>query len=216
VPITHLIFDLDDTLYPPGNGLWDEIGERINWFMVERFAVDPAQVNLIRQQYYQTHGTTLRGLMTDYPGMNPDDYLAYIHAVDLNKYIRPDPALGLMLAALPHPKVIFTNSDAAHTRRVLDCLKVSNHFDRIVDIRAMKFENKPRPGAYAALLDIVGVPADKCLLVEDSLRNLRPARELGMTTLLVGNGLGPDPAVDFHVSTVLDVGNLIHNLNPHR
>jgi putative hydrolase of the HAD superfamily len=213
VPITHLIFDLDDTLYPPGNGLWDEIGERINHFLIEHFAVDPGQVNVVRKQYYQTHGTTLRGLMMEHPGMDADDYLAYVHAVDVTKYIQPDPALDAMLAALSQVKVIFTNSDSAHSRRVLDCLHVARHFDHIVDIRAMKFENKPRPGAYQALLDLIGAPASQCLFVEDSLRNLRPAKALGMTTLLVGNGHDPDPAVDYQLSTILDVGRLVHDLN---
>lgn len=212
MPITHLIFDLDDTLYPPGNGLWDEIGARINQFMIDRFGVDPARVDALRSQYYQTHGTTLRGLMSEHPGMSPDDYLAFVHAVDLTKYIRPDPALAAMLEGLPHPKAIFTNSDSAHSRRVLDCLELSGHFDRIVDIRAMKFENKPRPGAYEALLNAVGAPARQCLLIEDSLRNLRPAKELGMTTMLVGNGLDLDPAVDYRVKTILDAGPVVVQL----
>lgn len=210
--LTHLIFDLDDTLYPPGNGLWDEIGERINRFMVERFGIDPAQVNAIRKQYYQTYGTSLRGLMIDYPHINPDDYLAYVHAVDLTKYIRPDPALDSMLAELPQPKAIFTNSDTAHASRVLNCLQVASRFEQIVDIHAMKFENKPRPGAYEALLNTLGVPGRQCLIIEDSVRNLRPAKQLGMTTLLVGNGLDPDPAVDDHASTILEAGAAILRL----
>jgi putative hydrolase of the HAD superfamily len=211
VPITHLVFDLDDTLYPPGNGLWHDIGERINQFMIERAGIAPDQVDAVRGQYLQTHGTTLRGLMTDHP-INPDEYLAFVHDIDLSRYLAPDPALEAMLAALPQPKAIFTNSDVRHTSRVLNLLGVACHFQTIVDIRAVNFENKPRPKAYEALLDRLGVPATHCIYVEDSVRNLRPAKALGMTTILVGDGSGPDPAVDFRVGTILEAGPVIQKL----
>ena len=209
MPISHLVFDLDDTLYPPGNGLWDEIGERINRFMVEQAGIDPAHVNDIRRRYFLTYGTSLRGLMNDYPNVNPDAYLAFVHEVDHNRYITHNPALDAMLAALPQPKSIFTNADSRHAARVLNCLGVARHFPLIVDIRAMNFENKPRPQAYETLLKMIGASASECLLVEDSLRNLRPAKALGFTTLLVGNGHEPDPAIDHHVNNILDTGSLI-------
>lgn len=209
MPITHLIFDLDDTLYPPGNGLWDEIGDRINQYLVDPIGIDPTKVNEVRRQYYQTYGTTLRGLMTNFPEMDPSDYLAFVHDVDLSKYIAPNPALDAMLTVLSQTKVIFTNSDTPHTQRVLTCLGIRSHFETIVDIRAMNFLNKPDPMSYEVLLNTLEVPATQCLYVEDSLRNLRPAKALGMTTVLVGNGHEPDEAVDYQAASVLDVGRLI-------
>jgi putative hydrolase of the HAD superfamily len=149
--------------------------------------------------------------MTDHP-INPDEYLAFVHDIDLSRYLAPDPALEAMLAALPQPKAIFTNSDVRHTSRVLNLLGVACHFQTIVDIRAVNFENKPRPKAYEALLDRLGVPATHCIYVEDSVRNLRPAKALGMTTILVGDGSGPDPAVDFRVGTILEAGPVIQKL----
>ena len=212
MPISHLIFDLDDTLYPPGNGLWGEIGERINRFMIERIGIDPALVNDVRRQYYQTYGTSLRGLMINYPQMSPDDYLAFVHAVDLARYITPNPALGKMLATLPQPKSIFTNSDINHANRVLTRLGVARHFETIVDIRAMGFENKPLPQAYQALLKHLNAQPADCILIEDSVRNLRPAHALGMTTIFVGDGSTPDPAVDFRVEAILETGEVIQKL----
>jgi putative hydrolase of the HAD superfamily len=76
----------------------------------------------------------------------------------------------------------------------------------------VNFENKPRPKAYEALLDRLGVPATHCIYVEDSVRNLRPAKALGMTTILVGDGATPDPAVDFRVGTILEAGPVIQKL----
>ena len=214
MPITHLVFDLDDTLYPPGNGLWDELTERINRFMIERVGIDPARVNDLRRQYYQTYGTTLRGLMIDYPALSPDEFLEFVHAVDIGRYLDPDPALDSMLAALPQPKAIFTNSDTPHANRILNYLGIAHHFTHIVDIRAMSFLNKPDPHSYATLLATLAVPATQCLYVEDSLRNLRPAKALGMTTLFVSaNGHEPDPAIDYRVGTILETGAIIQRLS---
>ncbi len=212
VAIRQLIFDLDDTLYAGNNGLWEEIGHRIIRFMTERMGLDPAQVEALRGQYFRDYGTTLRGLMHNYPGMDADAYLAYVHDLDLNRYIAPDPALDLMLAALPCPKAVFTNSDTGHTSRVLGVLGIARHFSTIVDIRAMEFENKPLPRAYEILLQRVAAPAASCVLVEDSVRNLRPAHALGMTTVLVGNGQSLDPAVDFQVEAILETGDVIKRL----
>jgi len=212
VPISYLIFDLDDTLYPSGNGLWDEIGVRINRFMIERVGIDPSHVNDLRKRYFQTYGTTLRGLLAEYSGTDPDAYLAYVHDVDLSRYIAPNPALDSMLAALPQPKAILTNASTEHAHRVLTRLGVAHHFPIIVDIRAMNFENKPLPHAYDALLKRISAPAAECIIVEDSVRNLRPAKALGMTTLLVGNGHEPDPAIDYRVDTILDTGAVILRL----
>jgi len=35
------IFDLDDTLYPPDNSLWDELAANIDRYMVERVGIAP-------------------------------------------------------------------------------------------------------------------------------------------------------------------------------
>ena len=211
MPISCLVFDLDDTLYP-ANGLWEEIGKRIARFMIERLDISPVEVDDRRQKYFHDYGTTLRGLMTDFPGVDADDYLAYVHDVDLARWIAPNPALAAMLAALPQPKAIFTNSDAAHTGRVLNCIGVAQHFDAIVDIRAMGFENKPLPRSYEILLERIETPAAECVLIDDLLRNLLPARELGMTTILVGDGHAPDAAVDYGVGNILETGAIIRKL----
>jgi FMN phosphatase YigB (HAD superfamily) len=50
----------------------------------------------------------------------------------------------------------------------------------------------------------------ECIMVEDSARNLNPAKALGMTTVLVDSM--PDWSVDFVVKDVLQVGQVVSNL----
>jgi putative hydrolase of the HAD superfamily len=184
------LFDLDDTLYAAGCGLWDAIGDRIERFMVERLGLPPAGVPALRRHYYQRFGTTLNGLRHEHQ-VDPHDYLAFVHDVPLAQYLEPSPALDQMLARLPLKKAIFTNADAAHALRVLEHLRIAHHFPVIVDIHTLAYANKPELGAYHQALRLLAAEAGECVFIEDSLRNLLPARQLGMLTVL----LSPAPRV---------------------
>lgn len=213
MPYRFLLFDLDDTLYPPDSGLWDVLGERILQFMTERLGLPPAEVRRRRETYFARYGTTLAGLMADFPDMDPDEYLAFVHAAPLEEYLRPNPALAAVLQRTPLRKVVFTNADEAHSRRVLACLGLAEHFERIIDIRALEFMNKPRPEAYDRALAILSAAPAECIIVEDLVRNLRPAKSLGMTTVLVGaDGSAPQAGVDFQIGRVEEVGAVLEVL----
>jgi putative hydrolase of the HAD superfamily len=184
MPITRLVFDLDDTLYAQDCGLWNAIGQRINLFMIERLGMPAAEVPARRAAYFQTFGTTLNGLIKDYQ-VDPAEYLDFAHDLRLEDFIHPDPDLDAMLSALPAGKSIFTNADAKHAARVLDRLGIARHFDSILDIWGMKFVNKPQDAAYQVLLGQLGAQAQECAFIEDSLVNLRPARAVGMKTIWI-------------------------------
>lgn len=208
--LTHVIFDLDDTLYPQDNGLWAAIGDRINLYMIERLGLPPDEVDARRDRYFRAFGTTLNGLLRDFH-IDPADYLDFAHDLPLEKFLHPDAGLDAMLAALPLRKSIFTNADAAHARRVLGHLGIARHFDTIVDIWALNFVNKPQPGAYQVVLAALSAQAADCALVEDSLRNLRPARALGMTTIWLSRN-GASEEVDFLVRRIGEVGTILNGI----
>jgi putative hydrolase of the HAD superfamily len=182
---TTLYFDLDDTLYPNENGLWAAIRHRMGQFMSERLGLPPEQVPELRRYYFQTYGTTLRGLQKHYQ-VDADEYLAYVHDLPLEKYILPDPGLKMMLEGLPQRRYIFTNADADHAQRVLNILEVGECFDGIIDVRAIGFACKPEQEAYLRALALSGNPdPHECVMLDDSAVNLEPARDLGFTTVRV-------------------------------
>jgi putative hydrolase of the HAD superfamily len=207
--LTHLVCDLDDTVYPQDNGLWGAIGERINLYMVERLGLPAADVAVRRETYFRSFGTTLNGLMSDFH-VDPADYLDFVHDLPLEDYLRPDPELDAMLAGLPVRKSIFTNSDEKHARRVLDRLGIARHFDPIVDIWALDFVNKPQPGAYRVLFDRLQAQPDECVFIEDSLRNLRAARAAGMQTIWITQDGQHSDEVDFVIQRIYEVGPIVH------
>jgi putative hydrolase of the HAD superfamily len=207
------LFDLDDTLYASRTGLWDAIGERINLFMTERLGLTPQEAAARRRGYLDAFGTTLNGLRHDF-GIDPEDYLAFVHDLPLDQYLQRDPALNAMLARLPLTKVIFTNADAAHALRVTERLGVARHFQQIIDIRALDFVNKPEPGAYARACEILSARPAECLFADDARRNLLPARASGMLTVLVGGAGGPSAldGVDYWIPDILGLERIVAGL----
>jgi putative hydrolase of the HAD superfamily len=211
--IKYILFDLDDTLYPKEIGLMAAIGQRIHQYMEERVGLDPVMARDLRRHYLQTYGTTLKGLQIHY-SIDTDDYLSYVHDVPLGDYLKPDKTLDRALTEIQAEKVVFTNATTEHAHRVLRFLGVEHHFSRIVDLRATNYQNKPQPGAYRYVLDILGARPEECLIVEDSVRNLRPAKEMGMVTVLV-NSSGED-GVDFVIDDVTQVVEVFKRIRDSR
>jgi len=190
-----LYFDLDDTLYPASSGLWVAIRERMNAYMQRLMDLPIADIISLRQSYLEIYGTTLRGLQAHF-NVDRDEYLAFVHDLPLEKFIYPDPGLRTILLSLPQRRWVFTNADKNHANRVLKILGLVDCFDGVIDIRAIDFACKPDKIAYQRALKIAGDddPA-LCVIFDDALRNLAPARELGFYTILVGKD-GTEPSVD--------------------
>jgi putative hydrolase of the HAD superfamily len=175
-------------------------------YLIERMGFSPEEAETRRVRYFQQYGTTLRGLMTE-ETVDVEDYLTFVHDIDLAGYIRPSPALDAMLRGIRLAKVVFTNATQEHAWRVLDALGVADHFPFVIDIRAMNFVNKPDPHAYRRILDLIGAQGEECIIVEDNPRNLLPARALGMTTILVDHAECGE--VDYCVADILGVGDVV-------
>lgn len=210
--LSHLVFDCDDTLYPRGSGLMQAISERISQYMIEHMGMDPEIVPGLRRVYWEQYGTTSRGLQAVY-GLDVNEYMHYVHNLPLQEYIRPDPALDAVLDALPQRKVVFTNATVEHAHAVLDVVGVRRHFEGIYDAFFLQNEGKPAPGGYRRLLDTLGVEGENCLFAEDSARNLRPAKSLGMVTVLVDPPPGGDmDGADYVIERIADIGRVVEKV----
>ncbi len=184
---TTIFFDLDDTLYPPENGLWSAIRERMNEYMLVRLKMDPQVVPTLRREYFEKYGTTLRGLQMNYQ-VDAEEFLDYVHDLPVHQIVRPDPALRSLLLSLPQRRFIFTNADSKHAGRVLSSLGVQDCFEGIIDLRAMGFYCKPEPASYQTALAQAGASGPQaCVYLDDLPRNLAPARQLGFHTILVSS-----------------------------
>lgn len=200
-----LIFDLDNTLYPAKKQLFNLIDVRINRYMIEVVGIPAPEVDALRREYWRLYGVTLQGLIRHH-AVDPEDYLNYVHDIDVPSRLGPDPVLREALAGLPQRKTVFTNGSLCHADRVLSTLGIKDLFEKIYDIRIAAYQPKPYPEPYRAVIASLGATPQRCIMIEDSRDNLLTAKQLGMGTILVGDGLTPD-FVDVH----LDSAHQIHS-----
>jgi len=178
-----IIFDLDDTLYPPTSHIWDLISDRIHTYMIEQVGINPKNVSEVRNHYYKTYGTTLRGLFIHHD-VDPRAYLDFVHDFPIVDQLQPDQKLTTMLNALPYEKVIFTNSDFKHANRILNILGIRDQFEKIVGIMDVFPYCKPMKEAFEIAFKKLGMKPGECIFVDDSIRNLDQGNASGLFTVL--------------------------------
>lgn len=194
------IFDLDNTLYPPSTKLFDQIDVLMGRFISELLGCDDQEARRIQKMYFHDHGTTLAGLM-HYHAVEPADFLEFVHDIDLT-VLSSAPPLADRLMALPGRRLIFTNGDGPYATRVVEALGLAHCFEGQWDIHAMNYRPKPEPSAYEGIVQAFGIDPDRAVFVEDSARNLGPAKAMGMQTVWLdlatewGDRAKDDAAID--------------------
>ena len=186
------VFDLDNTLYPPAARLFDQIEARMNAYVMQTLGVLAEEASRLRRHYWETHGTTLAGLMREH-GIDPVGYLADVHEIDLTA-IAPSDELRGAIGRLPGRKIVYTNGSREHARRVTAAIGLDGAFDRLYGVEDAGYLPKPEAEAFAAVFALDGLETRRGAMFEDDHRNLRVPHGLGMRTVLVGPVADPDPA----------------------
>jgi putative hydrolase of the HAD superfamily len=193
------LFDLDNTLYPAESGFMAAIVDRMTDY-VERVTGLPREAAFkLQKTYLAEHGLTLKGMMLNH-GVDPVEFHAIFHDLSLEA-LAHDPALLAALARLPGRRLIFTNADDLHARRVMTHLGLDSLFDDVFHIGSAGYEPKPSPEAFRRIDAAHGIDPNVTAFFEDSERNLEPAASLGMTTVLVGAHASASTAPYIHHRT---------------
>jgi putative hydrolase of the HAD superfamily len=232
------LFDLDNTLHDASHAVFPGIVMKMNAYMAQVLGTaeqpaSAAEVERARIAYWQRYGATLLGLVKHH-GVRADHFLRETHALDnLTALLRFEQGLARRLAALPGRKVLLTNAPLGYSRAVLRHLRLQRHFDHHIAIEHMQVHRQLRPKPSALMLRRLlrrhGVPARRCVLVEDTLANLKSARRLGVRTVWVTQYVrasAPGEAqrslrksirpgyVDVKVQSVRQLGQVVHRLCP--
>lgn len=195
--VSHWVFDLDNTLYPPRVRLFDQIEVRMTNWVMEELGVDRAEADRLRQKYWREHGTTLAGLMREH-GVDPGPYLHDVHDISFDA-LEPDHDLASHITNLPGRKIVYTNGSAPYAEQVLAARGLSGLFDAIYGVEHADFHPKPDRAAFDAVFARDGVKPEVAAMFEDDPRNLAVPHALGMKTVHVAPE--PEPADHIHHHT---------------
>jgi putative hydrolase of the HAD superfamily len=120
--------------------------------------------------------------------------------------------LKAMLRRLPGRKIVFSNAPFHYARAVLAIAGIDRCFDALYSIERFRFLPKPAALGFWHLLRAEKLVPESCIMVEDSLNNLRTAKRLGMTTVWVGPGARRPLCADVKIGSVLDLPHRLRQL----
>ena len=184
------IFDLDNTMYDINLGLFKKISNRITDFIMSKYSLDIDQAKKIQKEYYLKYGLTLRGLIVE-KKLEPEEFLDYVHDVEHPELEKNDQLIS-KIRILEGKKIIFTNATSKHAKKILKILELEHDFDQIIDIKDLEYIPKPDKRSYKKLLECLNLSKenlDKTIFFEDTVKNLIPAKELGITTVWMKNSI---------------------------
>lgn len=184
------IFDLDNTMYDINLGLFKKISNRITDFIMSKYSLDIDQAKKIQKEYYLKYGLTLRGLIVE-KKLEPEEFLDYVHDVEHPELKKNDQLIS-KIRILEGKKIIFTNATSKHAKKILKILELEDDFDQIIDIKDLDYIPKPDKRSYKKLLECLNLNKenlDKTIFFEDTVKNLIPAKELGITTVWMKNSI---------------------------
>ena len=184
------IFDLDNTMYDINLGLFKKISNRITDFIMYKYSLDIDQAKKIQKEYYLKYGLTLRGLIVE-KKLEPEEFLDYVHDVEHPELEKNDQLIS-KIRILEGKKIIFTNATSKHAKKILKILELEHDFDQIIDIKDLEYIPKPDKRSYKKLLECLNLNKenlDKTIFFEDTVKNLIPAKELGITTVWMKNSI---------------------------
>lgn len=180
------IFDLDNTLYDAESNVMAQVRDRMTEFLTGFFQIPAEDAAVIRQDYWKKYGTTLRGLMVEH-NIDPHHFLSHAHDIDLQD-VPPCGIISEYLEHLPGKKIIFTNAPLHFATRMTKHLGIDRHFDHVFAIENAEFLCKPAPEPYHAVIKNFRFDPARACMFEDMAINLKPAADLGMTTVWLHGG----------------------------
>eukprot|EP00931_Biecheleriopsis_adriatica_P079234 TRINITY_DN52638_c0_g1_i1.p1 TRINITY_DN52638_c0_g1~~TRINITY_DN52638_c0_g1_i1.p1 ORF type:complete len:282 (+),score=75.07 TRINITY_DN52638_c0_g1_i1:29-847(+) len=203
-PETHaidtLLFDVDDTLYPVSSGFSDHRnGEVIQEFLLERIGFTCAEKAMsVRLEYFKRFHSSMKGLAVackegklPRPFREQDLSDWFADRCNFPKYLKPNPELAAELRSLRDVAglklAIFSNAPRRYVLRCLDAMAIRDCFrdEDVFGVEAALPACKPEAAAFNSVLNALGASADRTVMFEDSMKNIRACREMGMHTVLI-------------------------------
>jgi putative hydrolase of the HAD superfamily len=206
------VFDLDNTLHNASPHIFPHINRAMTSYLQVHLGLDEAAAGELRRHYWRRYGATLIGLMRHH-ATDPQHFLRATHDFPaLGKMVVREPGLRATLTRLPGRKLVFSNSPVHYSLAVLDALGIADLFDDVFSIEHADYRPKPDSYGFLKLFRKNRVRARACIMVEDSLENLKTAKKLGMSTVWVARAAGVPGYVDFSIRNLLQLPRLARRL----
>jgi putative hydrolase of the HAD superfamily len=207
------VFDLDNTLHNASLHIFPHINSAMTAYLQLHLGLDETAAGELRKDYWRRYGATLIGMMRHH-ATDPQHFLRATHDFpQIGKMLVQEPGLRATLRRLPGRKLVFSNSPVHYSLAVLDALGIADIFDDVFSIEHTDYRPKPDSHGFIKLCRRNRIHARACIMVEDTLENLRTAKKLGMSTVWMARAAGIPGYVDFSIRSLLQLPRLAWRLN---
>jgi len=207
------VFDLDNTLHDASPQIFPHINRAMTDWIRRELGLDEAAASDLRNHYWRRYGATLLGLMRHH-AVKPANFLWDTHQFDdLGRMVTGASRLRMILRRLPGRKFVFSNAPAHYSRAVLRALDVADVFDDVFSIERTAYRPKPDSAGFLRLARANRLRLTRCIMIEDTLENLRTAKRLGMRTVWVSREARAPGYVDAVVEDVAELPRLVLRLS---
>jgi putative hydrolase of the HAD superfamily len=206
------IFDLDNTLHNAMPHIFPHINRAMNAYLQAHLGLDAGAAGELRRHYWKRYGATLLGLMRHH-GTDLQHFLWHTHQFDdLARMVVREPRLRATLARLPGRKFVFSNAPVHYSRAVLRVLGIADLFDGVFSIERTRYRPKPACHGFLRLTRSRHLRSRRCIMVEDTLENLRTAKKLGMKTVWVARAARMPGYVDASIRSLSRLPQMLPRL----
>jgi putative hydrolase of the HAD superfamily len=207
------IFDLDNTLHDARPHIFPHINRAMTDYLRRHLGLDEARAGDLRRDYWRRYGATLLGLIRHHD-TDPGHFLWHTHQFsDLRRMVVSEPRLDEALRRLRGPKFLFSNAPVHYAEAVLGVLGVADQFDAVYSIERVRYRPKPDAYGFLRLCRAHHLAPRRCIMVEDSLENLRTAKRLGMKTVWVSRSGRAPGYVDLRIASVGELSRRASSLH---
>jgi len=198
--IKGIIWDLDNTLYRFDQAFinaCNHAAAKTICTLIPDLSFDQALDQA--EKSYQEHGFSGHSFVNHYGGNYQDYHFTFHETID-EKILQHNEEMNRLMADLNLPHAIITNASRHWAHRALNHLGLRDFFpdDHIIPLEDSAFEPKARSRKpFEMACAKLNLKTADVLMVEDTARNLKVAKDMGMTTVLIHHGHKPEAEQDF-------------------
>jgi len=211
--VKNILFDNDDTLYRLNTQLRQALVAAFLVYASAKLGIPTDEVMPLRNRLFAKYGVDYSAYLfeREYGILYNEFVRGTCMSVDLLRNgVREDPRLKSTLNGLDERMSILTNNYSEYASKVVMTLGVKHKFDRIIGAKEMGFAAKPDVRAFLRAVELTGYAPEATMFVDDKKEFLLPAKQLGMTTVLVGGEGGyAEPWIDHKITEIYQISKVL-------
>lgn len=178
------LIDVDSTLYDYACNLERILCERFVYYISFKSRVSLNKAEEINSYLYKKYKHTLVGAIKEKLILKEEieELLQFVHDFNIKKIIKPNNYIIKLIKKIKGRKIIYSNSNIMHIRKILKMFDLKDYIDEIYDIRRLEYNPKPNYAAFNLIQQQQNFDYANSVLIDDSVENLRVAQKLGIKT----------------------------------